>query len=219
MTYRKRIYYPDSQIKKGLFTKGEEWMTLDDWKEYIGLYHIYESTGEVFTESEWHPTKSKQLVKFKRKSPEYYRYVDLVNYTIIDGQKTEVYGPIKLDRYSAPRAVLREPDLVEKEKGLMTRYFLFKRNEKNTKKPIEIDKNQADTYPTLNYGINQYLYELVEIPWKIEGPEFDVMGIDGILKTPGVVNTNERIVKDFSRKFPILESVLTNYRQFSIYDR
>ena len=219
MAYRKRIYYPESQIQRGLFTKGGEWMTLDDWQEYTGFYHLYDSTGEIYTESDWHPTKSRVLVKFKPKSPTYFKYLDLVNYTIIDGQKTEVYGPVKRDRYTAPRAVLREVDAVEKSNGLMTRYFLFKRNERNTRNPMEIDKNQADTYPTLNFGINQYLYELVEMPWKIEGPEFDIIGESGILKTPGVVNTNQRIVQDFSRKFPILQKVLTNYRQFSIYDR
>lgn len=219
MAYRNRIYYPDSQIASGLFTRGGEWMTADDWVEYVGFYHIYKSTGEIFTESNWHPTKSRALVTFKSHSPSGRKYTDLVHYTMIDGQRVEVYGPIKLDRYTAPRAVLRTPDLVDTERGMMTRYFLFKRNEKNTKNPIEIDKNQANTYPTLNYGINQYLYELLQMPWKIDGPEFDIIGSDGILKTPGVVNTNQRIVEEFSRKFPILQSAIINYRQFSIYDR
>lgn len=217
MAFRKRIYYPETQIRKNLFTKGKEWSYLDNWEEYVGYYHIYDSTGEVFSGNEWHPTNSKVLVPYKEKTPSYFKYVNLVNYTTIQGQKTEMYGPIKLDRYSAPKAILREPDLVERESSLMTRYFLFKRNEKESKKPIEIDKKQANTYPILNFGINQYLYELVEVPWKTKGPEFDVIS-DGIIKVPGVINTNKRIVEVFSRKFPILKSVLTNMRQFSVYD-
>ena len=68
-----------------------------------------------------------------------------------------------------------------------------------------------------NNGINQYLYELIELPWKIDGPEFDVIQ-DGILKISGVYNTNKRIVEKYSKKFPILKKVLTNFREFSIYN-
>jgi hypothetical protein len=55
------------------------------------------------------------------------------------------------------------------------------------------------------------------MPWKIQGPEFDVF--DGsILKIPGVIDTNRRIVDRFSKNFPILRKVLTNFREFSIYN-
>lgn len=216
MTTRKRIYYPDSQITSNLFTKGKEWMLLDDWSEYVGHFHTYSSTGEIYTEGKWHPIKSKTLVPFKEKSPSYFKYIDLVHYTTVQNQKTEMYGPVKLDRYSAPRAINREPDQVEANSGMMTRFFIFKRNEL-LKKPIEIDKNQADHYETFNFGINQYLYELVQIPWKIVGPEFDVVQ-NNLIIMPGITNTNKRIVEEYSRKFPILSRVLTNVRQFSIYD-
>ena len=218
MARRKRIYYPDQQIETSLFTRGKEWMYLDTWEEYVGYYHRYNSTGEVFSGGSWDAKRSKALVPYKEKDPSYYRYIDLVNYSKIAGEKVELFGPVKLDRYSAPRAVIREPDDIENRDGIMTRYFLFKRNEKNTKNPIEIDKKQADTYPVLNYGINQHLYELVEIPWKIKGPEFDVYNESGILLESGIVNTNERIVEVFSRKFPILRGILTNYRQFSRFE-
>jgi len=217
MANRKRIYYPDTQINKSLFTSGEEWMLLETWEEYKGYYHSYSSTGEVFTEPDWHPTKSKPLVPFKRKSPEYFKYIDLVNYDIVNGSKTEIYGSIKLDRYTAPRAVLRKVSPIENSDGIMLRYFLVKRNEPNEKLPIEIDKKQADTYGILNHGINQYLYELVTINWKIEGPEFDILR-DGIVVIPGVVSTNQRIVFAISKKFPIFGKLLTNLRQFSKYD-
>ncbi len=68
------------------------------------------------------------------------------------------------------------------------------------------------------YGINQYLYELVEIPWKISGPEFDVIE-NGILKIPGVANTNKRIVEKYSKKFPILKQILNNPREYTKYDK
>lgn len=217
MSNRKKIYYTPTETQNDLFTNGGEWMELDTWTNYVGFYHIYSSTNEVFSEKEWHPTKSKKLVPFKNKSESYFKYVDLVNYRKSEGVKSELHGPVKYDRFSAPVATIRELTESERQKGVMTRYFLFKRNELSTKLPIEVNKTQADTYPVSNYGINQYLYELVEIPWKISGPEFDVIE-NGILKIPGVANTNKRIVEKYSKKFPILKRVLTNFREFSIYN-
>lgn len=217
MSNRKKIYYTPTETQNDLFTNGGEWMELDTWTNYVGFYHIYSSTNEVFSEKEWHPTKSKKLVPFKNKSESYFKYVDLVNYRKSDGVKSELYGPVKYDRFSAPVATVRELTESERQKGVMTRYFLFKRNELSTKLPIEVNKTQADTYPVSNYGINQYLYELVEIPWKVSGPEFDVIE-NGILKISGVASTNKRIVEKYSKKFPILRKVLTNFREFSIYN-
>jgi hypothetical protein len=217
MANRKKIYYTPSEIQNDLFTNGGQWMELETWTSYVGFYHIYTSTNEVFSEQEWHPTKSKRLVPYKNKPASYFQYLDLVNYKKIGGEKKELFGPVKYDRFSAPVATIRELTDVEKKRGIMSRYFLFKRNELSGRLPIEVDKAQADTYPISNYGINQYLYEMVEIPWKIDGPEFDIIQ-NGILKVPGVVNTNQRIIDRYSRKFPILKRVLTNLREFSIYN-
>ncbi len=81
MAYRKKLYYPENQIQRNLFTKGQEWMTLDDWKEYQGFYHKY-ATGEVFTEKDWDPIRSKVLVKYKKKEDAYFKYLDLKHYVV-----------------------------------------------------------------------------------------------------------------------------------------
>jgi hypothetical protein len=62
---RKKIYYSDDQIVKNLFTNGGEFSILDDFSEYVGFYHRY-TTGEVFTEPEWNPLKSRRLIRFRR---------------------------------------------------------------------------------------------------------------------------------------------------------
>lgn len=217
MATRKKIYYTPTETKEGLYTNGLQWMFIDTWENYVGFYHLYESTNEVFTEQSWHPTKSRKLVPYKNKPESYFKYIDLVNYTTINGEKRELSGPVKYNNFSAPMATVREITDSEKKRGIMSRYFLFKRNELASRLPIEIDKTQADTYPISNYGINQYLYQMVEVPWKVSGPEFDVIQ-NGILKVPGVVNTNQRIVERYSRKFTILKKVLTNLREFSIYN-
>lgn len=217
MTRRKKIYYPESQIERNLFTQGGEWMTLDDWKEYRGFYHRYE-TGEIFTEKEWDPLKCRELVKYKKRDEDYFRYLDLKHYTIIAGKKTQtIGGGNQFYRYVAPRAVKRIPTDIEKSEGTMNRFFIYKRNEPN-RVFFEIDEGQTDDYERDHAGINQYLYGLVEVPWKIEGPERDVY-TNGILTIPGVVDTNIRIVGRFSEKFPILKKLLNNPREHTKYDR
>ena len=73
MESRRKLYYPDNQIEKNLYTKGKEWMTLEDWKEYIGPYHRY-VTGEVFTEGDWNQFASKKLVRYRNRSESYFKY-------------------------------------------------------------------------------------------------------------------------------------------------
>lgn len=62
MDKRRKIYYPDGQISKGLYTNGGDWMLVDG-TEYIGDYHKY-STGEVFTKSIWIADVSKKLTPY-----------------------------------------------------------------------------------------------------------------------------------------------------------
>jgi len=216
MAKRKKIYYPDSQIEKNLYTRGKEWMYLNDWKEYIGYYHRY-SNGEVFTEREWDPNRSEILVKYKERQESYFRYLDIKKYTEYRGEKYELVGPQKYFTYSAPRAVKRLPTDIETEDGLMERYFVYKRNEPN-RVMIEVDKKQTENFDMDNTGINQYLYGLVKVPWKLSGPERDIY--DGtMIKISGVVDTNQRIVEKYSKKFPILKQILNNPREHSKYDK
>lgn len=216
MARRKKIYYPEDQIEKNLYTRGKEWMYLNDWREYIGYYHKY-SNGEVFTEREWDPNRSEVLVPYKERQDSYFKYLDVKKYTLHQGEKYELIGPQKYFAYSAPRAVKRLPTDIETENGLMERYFVYKRNESN-RIMVEVDSKQIENFDKDNTGINQYLYGLVKIPWKLSGPERDIY--DGtMIKTPGVIDTNQRIIEKYSKKFPILKQILVNPREHTQYDR
>jgi hypothetical protein len=217
MAFRKKIYYPDNQIIKDLYTKGKEWMYLDDWKEYTGFYHRY-TTGEVFTEKEWDPFRSKKLTEYIDKESNYLKYLDLKHYVVLPSGKTKVTG-IDTDyfNYTPPTAVRRQPTGDELKDGIMKRYFVYKRNEPN-RVFFEIDEKQVKTYETQGKGVNQFIYGLLQINWKITGIEFDVYDNNNILIEAGVVDTNRRIVLRNSKKFPILAKTLTNYREFSKYD-
>jgi hypothetical protein len=215
--YRDRLYYSDAQTIKNVYTSGSQWMTIDDWKEYVGYYHIY-SSGEVYTEKEWNKNRSKKLVEYKKRDASYYKYMDLNHYmTTTDGKKSEIVGGTGLfHRYTAPRAVKVRPSKIDYSKGLMTRYFVYKRNEPD-RIFFEVGKDQATDYTANEQGINQYLYGLVKIPWKITGPEYDIFN-NGILIESGVVDTNKRIIDRFSEKFRILPKVLINHREHSKYE-
>jgi hypothetical protein len=126
------------------------------------------------------------------------------------GETTQYY------RYTAPRIVRRMPTQSELKNDTINRYFVYKRNEPQ-RVFFEIDQAQAMSYTKKNAGINQYLYAILTIQWRVRGPEYDVYR-NGILTNPGVVDTNRRIVLRNSKKFPILEKIITNLREFSQYD-
>lgn len=217
MLYRKKIYYPDNQITKNLYTKGKEWMYLDDWKEHIGFYHRY-SNGEVYSEKEWNHTKSRRLIEYKNENDTYLKYLDLKHYIVTPSGKQKILGAaVDYFNYTPPTAVRRQPTGDEIKDGIMQRYFIYKRNEPS-RIFFEIDKKQADKYNLKNEGINQFIYGLLVINWKIGGIEFDVHNTNNILVEPGIVDTNRRIVLRNSKKFPILATLLSNYREFSKYD-
>lgn len=218
MATRKKIYYPDEQIQKNLFTQGKDYMLLDGWEEHIGYYHKY-STGEVYTEKEWDPLKSKRLVRYKQGTSSYFKYLDLTQFTVFqNGDKKKISGGAQNQyyRYKSPRVVKIIPTQSELNTGILMRYFVYKRNEPE-RVFFEIDKKQVKDYKTTNRGINHLLYGVITIGWKTGGPEYDVYK-DNILVTSGVIDTNKRIINRYSKKFPMLAKIITNYKKFSKYD-
>jgi len=159
-----------------------------------------------------------RLIRYKEQTETYFKYLDLKQYTTFtNGEKRKVLGSTtQYYRYTAPSVVKRIPTLGEVSNGAMNRYFVYKRNEPE-RVFFEIDEKQTENFNSLNEGINHFLYGLVVVPWKLSGPEFDVYK-DDILITPGVVDTNRRIILRNSKKFPILAKILKNLREFSVYD-
>jgi hypothetical protein len=59
---RLKLYYPENQIVRNLYTNGNQYM-LETGVVYVGFYHRY-STGEVYTESGWNEFQSKKLIPY-----------------------------------------------------------------------------------------------------------------------------------------------------------
>lgn len=218
MTGRKRVYYSEDQIQKNLFTNGKQWMTLDDWKEYIGPYHRY-STGEVFTEIHWTPNVSMKLVPYRKRSESYFKYADLTEFVNINGNKLPIRSSLEtnIGNLRAPVYKKMPPKNEDFTRGYMKRWFTYKRNEAE-KVFFEIDSEQVSTYNAKGSGVNNIMYGLLEIKWKLTGPEFDEYH-NNILMNPGVVDTNSRIIEENSKKFRIFSSIIDNPREYTIYDQ
>ena len=152
MATRKKIYYPEGQIQKGLYTEGKEWM-LEDGTEYVGDYHKY-STGEVFTKSSYIKNVSELLIPYVnlniREFKEKFEYDRLI-------------GEPREDFVFATYGVT-PPTQKEYDFGYFKRYFV-KRHFDNI--IIEV------TFDTFD-AVQEEHYVKVEIGWKLTGDVVDV---------------------------------------------
>ena len=200
--YKKRIYYPESQIITGLTTDGGEFMTLDNI-EYIGAYHKY-SDGAIYTGGSY-TSNSKPLVKYRLNEPEVSLLYD------------------KIAQREFPKKALlvpKQPTLTEDDYkvGIMSRYIAVKVNDYVGNSMIEISEKDYNKF-RIKKSSTAYMYNLIEIKWKLTGPLNDVYDGDFRLKN-GVYDTNKRIIESASQKpgLSCLKKAIVDYLQYTIYD-
>jgi hypothetical protein len=144
---RIKLKYDLADIKTDLYTFGKEWTT-EDGQEYIGLYHQYVSTGEIYSGANWDKNISKKLIKF-------YENSDVNVYKKLQQIKVEFREPF------SERVIITDED---RKQGFFTRYFLKKFNEMQI---IEISKKQYDSYQ--NKKIDNNAYTAASLKWYITG--------------------------------------------------
>ena len=144
MDKRKKVYYPDAQIQKGLYTNGKEYM-FTNGIEYIGDYHKY-TTGEVFTKSTFLRGVSKRLIS----------YIDL---SIADTSAKFKYDSLNKFDATFNFAIYGKSIPLELDygNGYFLRYFV-KRHFNDI--VTEVTK---DVYSTLT----DKFYQKVEVRWKL----------------------------------------------------
>jgi hypothetical protein len=195
-----KLYYPKSHIVTNLYTNGKELM-LEDGTEYVGFYHRY-IDNTVSTGAVPHKSNSKKLIRYVNQitQPD-----SLVYNTLIKKRLPEVF----------PTQALVIPDLDDYENGKFTRYFLRRRNYSTYEDIIEIDKPQWKLWRRQGSGINEKLYQGLELSWKLTGPLRDV---PNTFNTEyGVADTNQRLVFLKDREMPGLKNYLTDYIELTIY--
>jgi hypothetical protein len=218
--FRQKIYYTQDQMVNDLFTNGGEFMLLRNFDEYVGFYHRY-TTGEVFTENKWDPLKSERLIRFRSFTDSQKKYYDVKFFHKVSPSNPGIrrknsFNEHEYYKYSSPRPTKRKLTTAEIDSGKTYRYFVTKRNERE-RVFFEISTDQARDYNDNYKGINQYLYEMISVPWKVDGPEYDIYQ-NNILVIPGVIDTNLRIVERFSRTYRLLPQVLTSPRELTVYE-
>ena len=167
---RSRIYYSKAQIKNGLVTEGEEWMTIDN-VEYIGQYHTY-VTGEVFTQPTFVDGKSRKLIPFIDLSK-----IGETDDIGMDVAKNFEYDTItKLDVLDTliPNPGIEEITEEDLTNGFFERYFGYKYDGRC----LELNKENYDKIGS-DEGLTDVQWTKVKLKWKIKGPVRDVRDSDG----------------------------------------
>jgi len=194
---RPAAYVPENQIIKNLTTLGKEWM-FPDGREYIGRYHRY-INGAVFTEARYSEQNSVELIPFESRDSKNYDYIELKGTA----------------NFQSPKYISTAPTTKQYKAGRYTRYFISTRNSYENSSIIEIDENQFKLWKSNK--IDRSLYSAIELTWKLTGPRFDDISMQP--KISGVEDTNRRIVFLKNLEMPGIADFLTDYTEYTIYDR
>lgn len=177
---------------KYLYTKGFEYSL--DGKNYIGEYHkdgARAFTGPVKT------VDSKLLRKY---------YSDQMLY-VYDRCRSFP----KRERIP-PNQIVWAPIDANYKTGFATRYFV-ERIGNMEGYPIEIDNDQKSRYGK-ERGIDEGVYILVTLPWKLTGPERSIYK-NGELWIEGIYEHNQRQVILNTPKIPNLEYAIKSYTEYA----
>jgi hypothetical protein len=186
---RRRIYYPEGSIQKGLYTEGGEWMT-DDGNEWVGQYHKYTNTGEIYTQPVYVKDVSVKLVPLYILSEQLAK--NTFQYNVLK-EAVEDYE----QNLVIPDPHLFQPTQEDYDNSFATRYF-YKR-----KGSTIINELSEEGFGELE----SVYYQKLELKWKIAGPLNDTP------EEKGIIDTNKRTIMLYQNTFLGLERYLTNLQQ------
>mgnify|MGYP001038299206 CR=1 FL=1 len=169
------MYFPKSQLKTNLHTKGGEFVVESTENSYTGPY-FKTSTGDYYS------GKNPQDYPVVKLSPT--EVTDLNNGG--DQQTTnspesiwtwDYYGT-PLDKSKPPTQPIREfplPTQNDYNLGKIQRYFLSKTNEPQF---IEVKKEQYQQYVDQDESVSYQLYQPFTFPWVISGDRNEVYNVN-----------------------------------------
>ena len=185
---REKQYYGIDEIISGQYTFGNEYMYTDG-TNYIGLYHRYITTKEVYTEAKWDNKSSKKLIPFIAEYSETKK-----TYKKLNNLKTS---------YNLPKKYFVSVTPADIQKRYIKRYFLYKINEQQV---TEISLKQYNKW--YSQELDNNIYDTIELIWYISGPAFDT--IDGNVKKVGVINKNQSAINRTNREYPGFNQTVNN---------
>jgi hypothetical protein len=194
---RLKLYYPTDEITSNLYTTGKEWMTINNI-EYVGSYHLY-TTGEAYTQPEWNPRSSIQLIPYQETTPENVK--NIVYQKLTNNAYNETY----VMPSSIPVQVNKQDIL----NGFISRFFLKKHNES-----IIIETNHLQYQQWQSNIMDSKLYSATSLTWFISGNINDER-INGYL-VEGVATKNKKEIRLASLSLPEILNHLTNLTEYYV---
>ena len=184
---RLKSYYTAAEQELNLYTTGEEFMT-EDRKEYIGQYHIYINTGEVYTNSSYTKT-SKKLIPFKKELPAVTEY--------------KLLRPKIQTNYKTPEQHVLQITTADIKSGSITRHFMKKINSAEI---LEVNLKQVKDLAAKKIDPN--LYQSISINWTITGELNDRKERGATIV--GVRNINKKAIKSAEKRMTGISKKLSN---------
>ncbi len=188
---RKKAYYGVDETENGLYTFGSEYMTADQ-QPYIGPYHRYTTTQEIFTESQWSIQQSQKLFPYIEQPKQVKTYKTLKNVQIARTAPTPITPTITAQNITS---------------GYLTRYFCGKRNV-----DLTFDVDEAQYQQWLSGGFDRNMWDIVTVEWKITGP-LEAETRNGVL-IPGVIGHNARQLQMVATVIPAIQKYTDNLTQY-----
>lgn len=119
----------------------------------------------------------------------------------------------------APELMTPTPTANDYKRQWIYRYFAKRKNNINAT-IVEIDQIQYDKFRNEDVSVNHPIYQVIRIRWKISGPMFDKIDVNGILIEPGVVDTNNRTISAANiEMYGIRNRLKHNIMQYSTKDK
>ena len=187
-------YYPKSQVKTNLYTKGGEFQLKSTKQKYSG-YYWKNSKGEIFTKKNPNVGGSELLELIPKISTPSINTITYVegNNVYNSLKKINIADSLLLPSYQKPSPTSKDYDL-----GNFNRFFAKKTNENLY---IEVSKNVYDKLNQKNKAYDYKSYLIFELLWTLTGNSIQV------------VETNKNIITLTEQTYGIVG--LKNYLKFN----
>lgn len=203
-------YYPLSKVKTGLITRGNEFSL--DGKSYTGYYYVTYD-GKAYPGLDPIQGGSKPLVFINSSGGVQSVPKEILNTQSKEKRKRSL--TINLPNYGEFTPYIPQPTEEDYRRGHILRYFSKRINAVDD--IIEISKEQHDDFLGDNInGFDTILFKVTSMFWRISGPLNDVQKTP-FNRYPGIISTNERIVKEREKEIPgIIRYINNEYDKYAI---
>lgn len=184
---RKKLYYLKGD-KVSDRSKSKQWM-LEDGTEYIGAYHRYKSTGEVYTETKYREGISQPLIPYRNLSDIKNKNVE--NYNILTNNTF-------VSNYIYPIPLTPRPTESDYAVGFIERFIICKFNS-----PLQLVEVSPKIFP----NIDPVLYIKQTFEWRIAKLRY--------VDVQSVIDTNRKTLSFIKQSIPNIERYYTNLAEFS----